>query len=1103
MIHFPLGLLRARSSCLQISSNGEIPFQTARQLATRARTGKTANTLIFCLVILATVLCYKLFFKTYDRELHAAVTNQIGELFPDASIYVGRVDQDPSGRLIASDVRMASKGKHPRRQIFKADRVEIAGNLDLVDWMQDALAVEQADIYGAQLDVWLNEQGKWSVEAVIPRPKKKRKSPRINFLDATVRILQNESDEAKSIALHHIIGTIQPARPEPNHPEKLAPSIIHASFSGSGGGTIDRFNIRAGFDTLSKRWHANGSIQGLQLSRALLARVPTQLSEYLVQLKGVECEATANFEAQGSPSIAPTFKVGGTLTNGRLRDDRLPYPVDNLQGNFFCNNQQIQIRDLKATSSDFSKLELDADISNLTANAEITIVAEATNLELGSRLREALPQNLKEQWDRLQLSGRVSGSVRLVFDGTKWTPSMLVDCHNVAIRPWLFPYPVSDLRGKVSYQNSKISGYDLSAVCGGQPANGQFILQKIGKEFIGKLEIAGHGLVAVDENLLSALTPRNVPQTGAEKFVRQLHPSGHIHLQHAVFQRQNLDDIWHRTIDARVYNGTIAYEAFPYEIHEVRGRIYAQDYDWWLQSFEGQNDSGLIECSGTWNSSPQHSQIPLSLQFDARSIALDDELRSALSQEVQTVWDELRPSGHIDSVAISLNRKPDAPLQTRVELYEESRTNASTSRSLDIRPRSFPYQLSDIDCQIVYTPGFVEIRRASGRNGTSLLALTGSCEPTHDGRWQATVNWNPQTRLNVERQLLQALPKSIRESFVKVDFRGAIGVLGTSRLILPNESRPNLESFWNCSLAVENGQLGEGKYIGNLRGTMQIRGHSDGVSLNANGTLALDALTILEFPVNRLSGPFSVVGNRILFGKDVVTVRGSKAVATPLTANALSGNLLISGGFDGNAGQENLDINATLTNAQLSRVLREFDVEAEDTEANCNAQLNFHGVPWNPQTYYGEGNVHLADAQLYEMPFMIRLLRAAAVSASDDSAFQSADIDFKIDGNLIPLEIACDGDVMRLRGDGKVELPKGVELELYAYVGRRRQVSRVVDPILPGSRFSSLMRIDVTGSLDDPKMIRRPLPQIDETLSTFFPEFAERRKDNPLLPRRR
>ena len=1087
----PLGHLRAPFFCN--SSNSK----------SRRRPGKVSTTLIVTLVILATILCYQLFFKTYDRELHVAVVKQIGELFPDANIYVGRVDQDASGRLIASDVRMAEKGSKPRRQVFKADRIEIAGRLDLVDWMQDSLAVEQADIYGAQLDVWPNKTGTWSFDAVIPRPKKKRKSPRINFLDATVRILQDGSPDAKSVAFHHIVGTIQPAKPT-SEKGKLPTSIVHAGFSGSAGGTIDRFNIRAGFDTLSKRWQANGSIRGLQLSRALLARLPVVLSEYLQQLSGIEGEATAQFEVTGAPATSPTFKVGGKFSNGRLQDPRLPYVLDNLQGNFFCDNQQIQIRDFKATSSDLTEFELKADLTNLTANAKIRIEAKATNLELDRRLRQALPQNLKDQWDKLQLSGRVSGSVQLVFDGQKWTPSMLVDCHNVSIRPWLFPYPVTNLRGAVSYQNAKISGYQLAAECGGQPVNGQFMLQKIGTEFIGKLEMIGHGAVAIDETLMAALTPRDKPQTGAELFVRQLHPSGHIQLQQAVFQRESLNDIWHRTIDAQVFNGSLEYEGFKYEIHDIRGRIYAQDYDWWLQGFEGRNDSGLINCAGTWNSAPGHGQLPFTLRFDAQSIPLEEELRNALSPDVQLIWDELKPSGFIDNVAISLTRRPNGPLQTRVELFEESRSNAATSKSLTITPRSFPYQLSDIDCQIIYTPGYVEIRKASGRNGTSLLSMTGSCEPTpHDGRWKANVKWNPQTRLNVERQLLQALPESIRDSFVKVNFRGSIGVLGTSQLILPNEKVPNLESFWDCSLAVENGQLGDGKYIGNLRGTMRIRGHSDGDNLNANGTLALDSLTILELPVTRLTGPFSVTGNRILFGKDIEMMPNNQVAAAPLTANALSGNLLISGGFNGNGGEENLDVSASLADAQLSQVLQEFNVKAEDTEALCNASLNFHGVPWNPQTYYGEGEVHLTEAQLYEMPFMIRILRAAAVNAEDDSAFQSADINFQIDGNLIPLQIACDGNVIRLKGSGHIELPKGIDLELLGYVGRRRQVSRVVEPILPGSRFASFMLIEVSGAIDDPKMIRRPFPQIEGLVSQMFPELAERRKENPLLPRRR
>src|SRR5690606_31031385 len=143
-------------------------------------------------------------------------------------------------------------------------------------------------------------------------------------------------------------------------------------------------------------------------------------------------------------------------------------------------------------------------------------------------------------------------------------------------------------------------------------------------------------------------------------------------------------------------------------------------------------------------------------------------------------------------------------------------------------------------------------------------------------------------------------------------------------------------------------------------------------------------------------------------------------------------------------------------------------VDRASTEAMCNAKLQFSGIPWNPQTHVGGGSVHLSDAKLYQLPFMMRVLSAASVNASDDSAFQTADINFQIDGDRIPLQIGCDGEVLRLRGEGWTNMRREVNLELYSYVGRRIPISNVISPLLAESRYATLMMIEVQGTLDNP-----------------------------------
>ncbi|MCA9259713.1 MAG: hypothetical protein KDA61_10960, partial [Planctomycetales bacterium] len=223
-----------------------------------------------------------------------------------------------------------------------------------------------------------------------------------------------------------------------------------------------------------------------------------------------------------------------------------------------------------------------------------------------------------------------------------------------------------------------------------------------------------------------------------------------------------------------------------------------------------------------------------------------------------------------------------------------------------------------------------------------------------------------------------------------------------------------------------------------------------------------------------------------------VLPRVGQPAAQPLTADALSGKLKLSG--QGKLDVGRFIVDAELNDAQLTTLMQDMGVDRATTDAKCNASLTFNGVPWNPQTHTGRGRVHLRDAKLYQLPFMIRILSAASVNASDDSAFQTADITFQIDGDRIPLQIACDGEVLRLRGEGWTNLRREISLELYSYAGRRVPITAVISPVLAESRYATLMMIEVEGTLDNPIMQRKPFPQLEATLQQVFPEMSERRR---------
>lgn len=1051
-------------------------------------------------MIVAAILCYRAFNRRYNRELHLTVVRELEKMCPNTSVYVGYVAQHDS-ELVITDLCLADKRTHPKRPIFSAQRAILKGKLDITDLLQGQVRVDRVDVFAPQVYVWPTESG-WSVDTLQPREDGKSKPvPEITLHQGTVHLLKDESKDAPRITMHDISGSIVP---QASSVSATSDSLLEVNLSGRASGTVEKFRLKAFVAPQTQEWLAGGDVTGLQLGPQVYNDLPVQFSQFLKQVSGLSCQASAQYVVTKRRAHPLKFKLNGRLDHGRLEDPRLPYVLDNLHGEFTCENAQLQLRELRATS-DAARLELAVDIDGLDLRSPMRVVANIWDLSLDNRLYKSLPSDLKKQWERMQLSGQVSGRIGLEFDGKRWRPEMTVSCEGVSIKPWLFPYPIDNLRGLVHFTHSpdRIWTEGLLGEAEGKAVRGRFDLQKPGDQWIGDLSGSTDGVVSVDEVLLSALTERGKPTNGAENFVRSLKPSGGVQLFNARFWRNDEQEVWHKEIDANVYNGSIRYEEFGYPITNIRGRIVCQDETWTLDRFEGHNSSAHIRCSGTWKN-VRVGLVPFHLEFNAFNVPIEDELKQALPQQAQFVWDELQPLGSLDSVKIALERKELAQqVETLIHINEDSDYNATRGQSLRLRPKAFPYWLTEVDCAIEYTPELVKIRRASGINGRSRISMSGACEPTESGTWKANVQWLPQTRLWVDSELLKALPKSIRDSLVKIDLSGPISIQGSSSVEFGETREDPIASTWNCEMAIEEGKLGDGSQIGAMRGALAMQGQSKGDRVYARGTIFMDALTVLGVPVNNLQGPFTLDGTNLYFGSSVYEQDPPKSpdAVEHMVADALAGKLSITGSANLADNQGRFYISSRLQNANLKSLLLDLGVNSPTTEGIVSADLEFNGVPWNPQTYDGSGNIQLTEAQLYELPFMIRLLNIASVSPTSNSAIQKADVEFELDGQRIKMDVSCEGDLLWLRGNGETNLRRELYLKLYSYAGRRSSLGRVAGSLLPASKQATFMEVEINGTLDNPIMQRRAFPQI--TLQQIFPELATRRESSPLLPWRK
>ncbi|MCC6511217.1 MAG: hypothetical protein IT423_19100 [Pirellulaceae bacterium] len=1068
---------------------------------TRQSSGSGVLWLIVLLAAVAAILSYRAFENRLDQELRIAVLKRLAELFPQARVKLDRVSIQGTGKIVVHGLKVATIDGKRLRQILAVDRIELSGDLDIAHFVQETVKVHRIDVYHPQAELWKLASGQWSLMALVCQEKKDQPTPRIQIHQGDLRLYRGQRDSGTPIVIHDIAGSVGEGKALENSP--IRP--LEGKFTARSSGSCEELAMNGWLDRSTGHVSLQGSIEQLSFSHELVNKLPLDLSRSMTQLAGLSCKAGAGIWIDRATAGAPwRFTVRGKLGQGRLNDSRLPYPLDELSGDFYCNNQSLQLRQVKARSGQ-ATCTFDADINGFHPQAPVSIRAEVKVLQLDGRLYNARPPKWRAYWERVQPEGYVDALLTLNSDGVNWTPHIELLCRDVQLECWLFPYPLTKVVGNVIIERDRLIGQSLKGRAGGQPITGGFNFQRIAEEWYGNLQIKGDGPVTIDDKVLTALTVRGQPTGNVERFVRSLEPSGTFKIEKANFTKKYGEGgFWHKDLAIVVSDCSMLYQGFRYPLYKIHGRIEAQDDHWQLMDFEGWNDSGRIQCSGDWQD--QHEAgIPFQLAFTAHSLAMEDELQHALPIDARQLWDQLQPRGSIDRADVKIVRPTgDAKVQLEVVLHEDNHSGSAAGQSLQLRPKAFPYWLSDVACDLTYRPGRVEISQASANNTNSRVSIRAQCEQNAAGNWVGTVNWLPPSRVMVDTQLLRALPDSISQGLIQLDMRGPINITGLTNFELPIDGVTAPTTELNLQLELEDVQLGDGKMVDGIRGSLRLAGRRDPSQITAVGWADIDAMSLRGVPMTNVRGPLALSGNQVFFGSEVAGRFSNSGGAAPaeITANALSGQVMASGSGQLDTGR--FQVNAKLVDADFRCMLQDLGASSAPTDARCNVELSMAGIPWQTQTYSGSGAIHLRDAQLYQLPTMIRLLRVLSVAPTDKAAFHTADIAFSIDGDRIPLKLACEGDLLSLRGQGSTNFRKELDLELYSYVGGRVPVSSVLSPLIAETPYASFMSLAIDGTLDNPQIEKRAFPQW-AVLQQFFPDKVASTEDtsegNRLLDR--
>ena len=243
-------------------------------------------------------------------------------------------------------------------------------------------------------------------------------------------------------------------------------------------------------------------------------------------------------------------------------------------------------------------------------------------------------------------------------------------------------------------------------------------------------------------------------------------------------------------------------------------------------------------------------------------------------------------------------------------------------------------------------------------------------------------------------------------------------------------------------------------------------------------------------------GPLVMDPTGAVFGS---AAGGDPLVATrQLTARVADGTLTVDGSVTaGDAG--GFTVTAALAAADLERLAGDMSGGSNHSKGRVHGGIEIRGSRAGTHSLAGQGQVRLSDADIYELPVMMSLLKILRVKAPDRKAFTSSLVDFRIEGPHAYLDtIELSGDAISLVGNGELDFDSNIKLMLRPIMGEAQTQLPAIKRMLGGASGQFVI-VRVDGTIADPLTSTEAFP----TLAAAVQRLQSQRRGQGALAARR
>ncbi|MHB8899430.1 MAG: hypothetical protein ACYC6Y_11835 [Thermoguttaceae bacterium] len=1027
--------------------------------------------------LIAAIAAVPYFYDRLDNEIRQRVLAILSEQYDGLSISLRAAEfVEDEGIEIRDLVLVETGAAGPRAELLTLPEVFLQSEGTLQEVLSGSIEVREVLVRRPVLRMTRRHDGSWSCSRLLPLPRLgdgKRPLPTIRVEDATVEVFDPTKNPSSTLVLRNVNVVVAAGEGDLQGAQSTCRQITGTL----GGDYVSRVELRGQVDLSSGAWSLGGVVDGLEITPESLRSVP---EEWLASGEIPEsCRARATFQfslcgGAGEAMSRCRFTAKGTIAEGRIEDPRLPGPLTELAGSFSADNEGVSLSGITARSGPTTFRIHSFTSRGYGSSARKTVDGEVEQLVLDRNLLAALPDRLTETWSKYLPLGQANVKFTADSDGVRWLPrTATVECEDVSFSYHKFPYRLYRVRGTVPQGDDMVAlrlendilQVSLEAFSG---KNRVTIAGAVSQPFsaaCGEVEIRATEL-ELNDDLFAAMNE------SSRAVVQSLDPRGRVNAYLRISNERPGEPVHQYLLADVLPGGSIRYARFPYPLAVDSGQIEMIDNQWAFRNFTGTNDTAVVRCSGQFGPGPQGRE--LALRFDGSSIALDEELRDALSHpNMQRLWNDLRLRGTIDLEDLTVRYLVE-PKQLAVNFRA-----VPDPETTSIEPVSLPYRLEKLRGVLVYEDGSIRVEEFEGSHDEARITAKVTCRFAPDGSWNLRVDDMLVEQLPLDNELARALPDRFRSAITELDTRTPINLSGWIEAGRSAAQIDRLVSQWGLSVVFHRSHLNCGVPIDNVSGKAFLSGSSNGDGFFCRGELENCLLMYRDIQVTQVNGPILIDDQRVLLGARVPPPEGQRPRSLQ---GSVFGGWVYGDGVAALGKDTGYELSGRLFEADLSRAAQELVSGRQNLKGKVVARADLWGRTKTLNAMEGRGNIQLRNADIYELPVMVSLLKILTIRPPDNKAFSESDIDFQIRGDHVYFpHIVFRGDAISLEGAGEMDANRNVNMRLGTRLGRGDLGMTLLRDVLGGAG-DQIVVIHVEGPVSNPKIVRQPLPAVNNLI---------------------